>query len=53
MKTTTLLATALGALGFTVLPVIANDAATKEAPAAEAPAENTTTVYIVKFKGKG
>ena len=53
MKTTTILATALAALGFTLMPVVANDAATKEKPAAEAAAENTTTVYIVKFKGKG
>ena len=53
MKTTTILASALAALGFTVLPVMANDADTKEKPAAEAAAENTTTVYIVKFKGRG
>ncbi|MFK7909038.1 MAG: hypothetical protein AB8F34_00390 [Akkermansiaceae bacterium] len=53
MKTTTILASALAALGFTVLPVLANDATTKEKPAAEAAAENTATVYVVNVKGKG
>jgi hypothetical protein len=53
MKTTILLTTALAAFGLTVLPVHANDAATKEKPAAEAAAENTATVYIVNVKGKG
>ncbi len=53
MKTTTLLTTALAAFGLSVLPGQANDAATKTKPAAEAPAQNTATVYIVNVKGKG
>lgn len=53
MKTTILLTTALAAFGFTVLPIQAADAETKEKPAAEAAAEKTATVYVVKFKGKG
>lgn len=53
MKTTILLATALAAFGFTVLPVQANDAATKEKSATEAAAENTATVYVINVKGKG
>lgn len=56
MKTTILLTTALAAFGFTVLPARADDAATKDKPAASeeaAAAENTATVYIVNVKGKG
>lgn len=53
MKTTTLLASAVAALGLMIVPVSAADAATKEKPAAEAAAENTVTVYIVNVKGKG
>ena len=53
MKTTTRLATALAAFGLAILPAQADEVVTKEKAASEATAANTTTVYIVNFKGAG
>lgn len=53
MKKTLILSTTLAALSFAVAPAVAEDSAVSETVSAEAAAENTTTVYIVKFKGKG
>ena len=54
MKTTTLLASTLAALGLMIVPATAENASTKEKPAAEsAAAQNTATVYVVNVKGKG
>lgn len=54
MKTTILLTTALAAFGLSVLPGQANVAEVIiNNDAAEAPVQNTATVYVVNVKGKG
>lgn len=54
MKTTTLLASSVAALGLMILPATADNATTKDKPAAEsAVSQNTATVYIINVKGKG
>ncbi len=53
MKKTLLLTTTVAAFGFSVAPAIAEDSAASDKASTEAFAENTTTVFVVKFKGKG
>ena len=53
MKTTILLTTALAVIGLSVSPGHANVAEVNNNNAAEAPAQNTATVYVVNVKGKG
>ena len=54
MKTTILLTTALAAFGLSVLPGQANVAEVIiNNDAAEAPVQNTATVYVVNVKGRG
>ena len=54
MKTTILLTTALAAFGLSVFPGQANVAEVIiNNDAAEAPVQNTATVYVVNVKGKG
>ncbi|MGB0774446.1 MAG: hypothetical protein ACPG32_15890 [Akkermansiaceae bacterium] len=53
MKLTITLATSVAAFGLALMPLHAENAATKEKAAPAAVAAKTTPVYVIQVSGKG